>query len=175
MAITPLGFKVTVSIPHPIARVLWTDAHLKSRFRHQLRSIRPLPESYGSDPFDTTEWAVFSREADAIAWDGLARQLISNLSGETFEDLAKVDQALRVFVENDQEFGPRRLAEQLEMIAMGDAYFGAALRAAKQLPIVDETEKALLTRFENGTGSGIDHVSLQMVAMRIRQAAGVAH
>jgi hypothetical protein len=174
MTITALGFKVTVSIPEQIMRVIWRDAHLKARFRHQLRSIKPLPQSYGSDPFDTSEWAVFLTESDAITWERLARQLISNLSDETVEDLAKMDQAIRVFVDNDQDFGPRRLAQQLEMIALGEAYFGAAIRAAKQLPIINGAEKAMLTRYENGATSGIDHVSLQMLALRIRNVAELA-
>jgi|GEM_PF-4267618 len=174
MAVTSLGFKSTICVPVELMRTMWKDAHLKTIYRHKLRLIEPRPISYGSDSFDTTEWAVFSTEADAIAWEESARQLISRLSGESVDGLAKADKEISVSIEGDQSFTPRRLAQQLEMIAMGEAFFGQALRAAKKLPIVDEDEKALLSRFENGTDSGIDHVSLQVVALRIRRAADVA-
>jgi len=61
----------------------------------------------------------------------------------------------------------RNIARDLEGTALGDSFFGEALAQARVLPCVTEEDKALLSRYLQGTNAGTDHVALQDLARRI--------
>ena len=60
-----------------------------------------------------------------------------------------------------------QIAWQLERTAMGDGYYGEALRAALALPSISDADRALLARYTAGAQAGTDHVKLQWMAMGI--------
>ena len=63
----------------------------------------------------------------------------------------------------------RQIAWELERTAMGDGHYGNALRVAKDLPCVDAADKSLLDRWATGKQYGVDHISLQQLAIKIDQ------
>ena len=65
---------------------------------------------------------------------------------------------------------PHEIARQLDLTALGQAYDGEALRAAKNFKCLNDSEQAVLDRYIAGGQGGTDHVGLQDVAIRIRQA-----
>lgn len=67
-------------------------------------------------------------------------------------------------------YGPRRIAWELERTAMGDAFYGNALRVAKDLACATENDRALLDRWAAGRQQLGDHIQLQALANKI--AAG---
>lgn len=60
------------------------------------------------------------------------------------------------------------LAECLDDIAAGRAWYGSALAEAIKKPYLSDVEKAVVFRYLNGSQAGMDHVTLQVVAMAIR-------
>ena len=60
------------------------------------------------------------------------------------------------------------LAECLDKIAAGRAWYGSALAEAIKKPYLSDAEKAVLRRYINGSQTGVDHVTLQVIAMAIR-------
>ena len=60
------------------------------------------------------------------------------------------------------------LAECLNEIAAGKMWSESALMAAISKPYLSDAEKAVLRRYLNGSHTGVDHVTLQVVAMAIR-------
>ena len=69
----------------------------------------------------------------------------------------------------DRTYLPSRIAWELERTAMGDGHYGNALRVAKDLPCVDAADKSLLDRWATGKQYGGDHISLQLLAIKIDQ------
>ena len=69
----------------------------------------------------------------------------------------------------DRTYLPSRIAWELERTAMGDGHYGNALRVAKDLPCVDAADKSLLDRWATGKQYGVDHISLQQLAIKIDQ------
>lgn len=65
---------------------------------------------------------------------------------------------------------PHQIARQLDRTALGHAYDGEALRAAKNFKCLDASEQAVLDRYIAGSQRSMDHVALQDVAIQIRQA-----
>lgn len=60
-----------------------------------------------------------------------------------------------------------QIAFELERTALGDGYYGNALRVAKDIHGVSDKDRSLLDRFATGTNGGTDHVALQDLALRI--------
>lgn len=60
-----------------------------------------------------------------------------------------------------------RIAWEVERTAVGDAFYGNALRVAKDIPGLTPDDRALLDRFATGSNGGMDHVQLQTLAMKI--------
>ena len=60
------------------------------------------------------------------------------------------------------------LAECLDEIAAGKMWSESTLRAAINEPYLSEAEKGVLRRYLNGSHTGVDHVTLQVIAMAIR-------
>jgi len=69
----------------------------------------------------------------------------------------------------DRTYLPSRIAWELERTAMGDGHYGNALRVAKDIPCVDAADKSLLDRWATGKQYGVDHISLQQLAIKIDQ------
>lgn len=70
-------------------------------------------------------------------------------------------------------YNRRQIAWELERTAVGDGFFGNALRVAKDIPGVTAEERSLLDRYATGTDSGTDHVALQTLALRLYRAAPI--
>lgn len=68
------------------------------------------------------------------------------------------------------KYNTRRIAWELERTALGDGYFGNALRVAKDLPGLTADDRGLLDRWAAGNQGGTDHVALQDLALRIDRA-----
>lgn len=64
-----------------------------------------------------------------------------------------------------------RIAWELERTALGDGYYGNALRVAKDLREVGPHDRALLDRYATGKHTSTDHVALQSLALRIDEVA----
>ena len=60
------------------------------------------------------------------------------------------------------------LAECLDEIAAGKTWSESALRAAINEPYLSDTEKGALRRYLKGSQTGVDHVTLQDIALAIR-------
>ena len=71
----------------------------------------------------------------------------------------------------DRRYSPARIAWELERTAMGDGYYGNALRVAKDLPEVTAEDRSLLDRYATGKQRVTDHIALQDLAWRIDRAA----
>lgn len=60
------------------------------------------------------------------------------------------------------------LAECLDDIAAGKMWSESALAEAIKKPYLSNVEKAVLWRYLNGSHTGVDHVTLQGIAISIR-------
>ena len=60
------------------------------------------------------------------------------------------------------------LAECLDEIAAGKMWSESTLKAAINEPYLSDAEKAVLRRYLSGSHTGMDHVTLQVIAMAIR-------
>ena len=67
----------------------------------------------------------------------------------------------------------KQIAWELERTALGDGFYGNALRVAKDLPGVTADDRALLDRFATGRSRSTDHVALQDLAVRIYRTVGI--
>lgn len=62
----------------------------------------------------------------------------------------------------------KRIARELERTAMGDGYYGDALRAAKELPEATPSVRALLDRWVTGNQRGLsDRTDLCAFALQV--------
>lgn len=64
------------------------------------------------------------------------------------------------------------LAGRLDEIAAGRAWYGSALAEAIKKPYLSDVEKAVVYRYLNGSQGGMDHVTLQSIAISIRDSEG---
>lgn len=60
-----------------------------------------------------------------------------------------------------------QIAWELERTALGEGHYGNALRSAKDVPGLTDSDRALLDRYATGCNSGTDHIALQDLASRI--------
>ena len=58
----------------------------------------------------------------------------------------------------------KRIAWELERTAVGDGFYGNALRVAKDMPGITMEDRSVLDRYATGTQTGADHVHLQWLA-----------
>lgn len=61
----------------------------------------------------------------------------------------------------------KRIGWELERTAMGDGYYGNALRVAKDIPGLTDQDRAVLDRYATGSQHDTDHIALQDIAMRV--------
>jgi len=64
-------------------------------------------------------------------------------------------------------YNTKQIAWELQSTAMGESYYGNALRVAKDIPGVTVDDRALLDRYAIGSQGGMDYVALQDLAIRI--------
>ena len=70
------------------------------------------------------------------------------------------------------QYNHKRIGWELERTALGDGYYGNALRVAKDLPGLTDQDRAVLDRYATGAQQGTDHIALQDIAMRVYAAQG---
>lgn len=83
------------------------------------------------------------------------------------ENLEYTDQDGRTRVMGANKYNVERIAWEMEQTALGNAFYGNALRVAKDIPSLSDEDLSLLDRFATGLNSGTDHVSLQRLACRL--------
>jgi len=66
------------------------------------------------------------------------------------------------------KYDSQQIARELEATAQGRAYFGNALRVAKDIPGVTDADRAVLDRWATGRATSADQIRLQEVASKIR-------
>ena len=67
-------------------------------------------------------------------------------------------------------YNRHRIAWELERTAMGDGFYGNALRVAKDVPGVTDQDRSLLDRYATGKAEGLaERLALCELAMRIDQ------
>lgn len=69
------------------------------------------------------------------------------------------------------KYSHKRIGWELERTAMGDGFYGNALRVAKDIPGITAEERSVLDRYAEGRHCGTDHVALQEIAMKIYNAS----
>lgn len=84
------------------------------------------------------------------------------------------DAAIKVLAKATGQYNAARIAWELERTAMGDAFYGNALRVAKDIPGLTDDDRALLDRYATGLQRGTDHVKLCDLALRIDAIAKAA-
>lgn len=65
------------------------------------------------------------------------------------------------------QYSRERIGWELERTAMGDGFYGNALRVAKDFPELTVADRSVLDRYATGAQRGTDHVALQVIAMKI--------
>ena len=68
------------------------------------------------------------------------------------------------------QYNHKRIGWELERTALGDGYYGNALRVAKDIPGLTDQDRAVLDRYATGAQQGTDHIALQDIAMRVYAA-----
>lgn len=63
----------------------------------------------------------------------------------------------------------RAIAYEIEQTALGEAFYGSALYAARGLPGMTYDDKIVLSRWLRGVQRGADHIALQDIAIKIRK------
>ena len=90
-----------------------------------------------------------------------------------FERLEQTIATLRDALAEPQEpveatqYNLRRIAWELERTALGDGFYGNALRVAKDIPGIRLEDRSMLDRYATGTQTGTDHVHLQWLVQAL--------
>lgn len=64
-------------------------------------------------------------------------------------------------------YNRKRIGWELERTAMGDGYYGNALRVAKDIPGLTDQDRAVLDRYAAGSQHDTDHIALQDIATKV--------
>lgn len=64
-------------------------------------------------------------------------------------------------------YNTKQIARELRATADGEAYFGNALRVAKDIPGVTEDERSVLDRWSIGANTSSDRFRLQEIAIKL--------
>ena len=92
---------------------------------------------------------------------------ISLASQNSMSSKADCGKLARDAIAKATPYNLKRIAWELERTAMGDGFYGNALRVAKDIPEVTPEERSLLDRYATGGNSGRDFFALQDLAMRL--------
>lgn len=66
-------------------------------------------------------------------------------------------------------YGYKKIAEELQKTALGEAHYGNALRVAKDIPEITAEERGVLDAWATGKYSFENRMDLQDIAIKIRQ------
>jgi hypothetical protein len=69
--------------------------------------------------------------------------------------------------ENAMAYDTKQIAQELMDTALGKAYYGNALYAAKDIPVLNDDERWVLFRWLDGSQCGDDWRELQMIAHKV--------
>lgn len=69
-----------------------------------------------------------------------------------------------------EQYNHKRIGWELERTAMGDGYYGNALRVAKDFPELSDEDRSVLDRYATGAQRHSDHIALQVIAMKVYAA-----
>lgn len=130
----------------------------------------PLPDSLypgskdwmAGDYAERVEWLHRMYESKKRELDDLYAQMAAP-QGEPVDALT---QYLRDKREGDR-YGPKQIGWELERTAMGDSYYGNALRTAKDFPCVTDEDRIVLDRWATGAQASTDHIRLQEIAIKV--------
>ena len=90
-----------------------------------------------------------------------------------FKRLEQMIATLRASLAEQQElvdatpYNLKRIAWELERTALGDGFYGNALRVAKDIPGIRPEDRSMLDRYATGTQTGTDHVHLQWLVQAL--------
>lgn len=91
----------------------------------------------------------------------------------TLQDECKDSERYRSLLKAEQ-YNHKRIGWELERTAMGDGYYGNALRVAKYITGLTDQDHAVLDRYATGSQHDTDHISLQDIAMRVYATSQLA-
>ena len=91
--------------------------------------------------------------------------LCSKNSASSKEECGSI--ARKALAEHAKAYTAKHIAYELTQTALGNAYFGNALRVAKDFWITTSEDRALLDRYATGLDQGSDYTALQDLANRI--------
>ena len=66
-------------------------------------------------------------------------------------------------------YDKERIADELEAIALGKAFYGNALYVARDIPDLTKSEKGVLARWLLGIHQSQDYLALQEIANKLRR------
>lgn len=126
---------------------------------------------YGAELFIALEAAGVKNRRGRIMSDALLKALheISLCSKNSMCSKDECGRIARKAIEqfNQPTYSHARIAWELERTAMGDGFYGNALRVAKDIAGLTSENRSLLDRFLTGLNRGTDHIELQDLALRI--------
>ena len=132
-----------------------------------------LNKSVGLEVRKTFADAPLVLESDALAGFAARDARIAELEADrdshqrcAIQAMAELA-AIKAQEPESSPYGFRRIGWELERTAMGDGFYGNALRVAKDIPGITPEERSLLDRYATGNNKGMDHMRLQDLAMRI--------
>ena len=97
---------------------------------------------------------------------GLCERVAGRLYTKTFGATGRLKAEQQEPVEATP-YNLKRIAWELERTAVGDGFYGNALRVAKDMPGTTPKDRSVLDRYATGTQTGTDHVHLQWLALRL--------
>lgn len=65
------------------------------------------------------------------------------------------------------KYDKKQIARELIDTALGKAYYGSALYAAKDIPVLTDEERLVVLRYLEGAQCGMDYIELQCIAHKI--------
>lgn len=71
-------------------------------------------------------------------------------------------------------YSAKRIGWELERTAMGDGYYGSAIRAAMDFDCISLEERQVLERYAAGNHKATDHIALQEVAHKVYSTPAAA-
>jgi hypothetical protein len=84
---------------------------------------------------------------------------------------AQWEQRQEISWQPSSPYNPKRIGWELERTALGDGYYGSAIRAAMDFDCVTPVDMTVLQRYAAGVQKGTDHIRLQEIAMKVYHTA----
>lgn len=144
------------------------------------------PHAVAVAEFDRLLAALDAAQGEAVAWLHAADRMLAisgltkarMLDGGSASAAAAAPYSVPAYaapqVPPAAAYNEKQIAWELERTALGDGFYGNALRVAKDLPGVTADDRALLDKFATGNARSTDHVRLQELALRLYPAPPAA-